>query len=81
MKKYLFASLLSLALFACDDANDASTDGVPASIVAAFNAAYPNATDVEWDVENDSYEVEFEVNGEEMEINYDGNGNIVDIDD
>lgn len=89
MTKYITIALLAGGLFACDaDTNNnnasvsvADDDAIPAGIVAAFNAAYPAATDVEWDKERKSYEVEFKINGDKKEINYDFNGKIIEIED
>ena len=78
--------LLVLLLFAgiltsCGDADNKVPESIPANVLQQFNQAYPGATDVEWEVEDDTFEVEFDFNGEEMEINYDREGNVVDLDD
>ena len=81
---FLFAGLLSACGTGGTDATDPNTgipEAIPALVLQQFNQAYPGATDVEWDVEDDSFEVEFDFNGEEMEINYDREGNVLDLDD
>ncbi|PPK85206.1 hypothetical protein CLV84_2098 [Neolewinella xylanilytica] len=68
MKKLLFSSLFAIALFACGETAEAVE--VPTTVQSAFNAAYPGATDVEWEEDGDAYEVEFMLNGEEMEAEF-----------
>ena len=82
MKKLAALFLFAGFLTACGgDADNKIPEAVPALVLQQFNQAYPGATDVEWDVEDDSFEVEFDFNGEEMEINYDREGNVLDLDD
>ena len=82
---------LAFGLLACDgNANETDepeviveypNNGVPDAIQASFAADHPNATDVEWDVDDDHYEVEFRLNGDKMEIEYDFNGRKIDFED
>ncbi|MGB3801268.1 MAG: hypothetical protein WA952_15740 [Lewinella sp.] len=72
MKKLVFSTLFAFALFACDESAEAVE--VPAAVQSAFTAAYPGATDVEWEEEDDHYEVEFDMNGEEMEAEFSSTG-------
>lgn len=74
MTKLFSAALLSLALFACGDADADGMAEVPAVVQSAFEAAYPGATDVEWEEDDDHYEVEFMLNGEEMEREFSATG-------
>ena len=77
MLKFILPALFAFALYSCDDA--AATE-VLAAVKSAFEAAYPGATDVEWEMDGDGYEVEFEMNGEEMEVEYDKMGNVLSVD-
>ena len=91
MYKLILPCLLAFGLMACDgneataDDNEVTveypTNGVPAEIQAAFAADHPNATDVEWDVDDDHYEVEFRLSGDKMELEYDFAGNKIDFED
>ena len=91
MHKLLFPCLLAFGLLACDgNANETDepeviveypNNGVPDEIQASFAADHPNATDVEWDVDDDHYEVEFRLNGDKMELEYDFNGRKIDFED
>ncbi len=47
----------------------------PEKIKAAFDQKYPDAEDVEWEMENGKWEAEFEVDEKEMEALFDQNGN------
>ena len=51
---------------------------VPAAVKNAFNAKYPNATNVEWGKENaKEYEAEFKMNGNAVSANFGMNGSWV----
>ena len=65
----LFSASISLAAIA------PKGDEIPEKVKQAFESKFPNATDVEWEKEDEGYEVEFERNGSEMEVFYDTNGN------
>ncbi|MBB4080444.1 hypothetical protein GGR28_003078 [Lewinella aquimaris] len=60
---------------------DIPNNGIPAAVETAFRTAYPAATDIEWDVDDDHYEVEFKVNGDKMEVEYGFDGRLLDIED
>ena len=79
MKKLVYSTLFAFALFACDESAEAVD--VPAAVQSAFTAAYPGATDVEWEQEGDHYEVEFDMNGEEMEAEYSATGEEIMMDE
>jgi len=79
MTKYFLIALFALGLFACEEASMTAAD-IPAPVMTAFKTAYPTATDVEWEKEDDGYEVEFDMNGEEMEIKFDAMGKMIDND-
>ncbi|WP_157974366.1 hypothetical protein [Lewinella sp. IMCC34183] len=80
MMKFLLTAVFAIALFACDDANTTAAD-VPAAVTDAFNSAYPGATNVEWEMDDDIYEVEFDMNGEEMEAEFSSTGEMLEIDE
>ena len=42
-------------------AQDIAADEVPSLVLNQFNADFPNAGDIEWELENQSYHVEFEL--------------------
>ncbi len=79
MKKLLFSTLFAFALFACDESAEAVE--VPAAVQSAFQAAYPGATDVEWEADDEEYEVEFMLNGEEMEAEFSAMGEEIMMDE
>ncbi len=51
---------------------------VPAAVIQAFKAAYPNATDAKFEEETEkglkTYEVEFKVDGKKFEVDYSADG-------
>ena len=54
---------------------------VPQPVVAAFKAAYPNATSPEYEEDHENgvvlYEVEFKHDGKKMEVKYSADGQVV----
>ncbi|PHK98101.1 hypothetical protein CGL56_13000 [Neolewinella marina] len=77
--KSIFTALFAFALVAC--AETAEAVEVPAAVQSAFQAAYPGATDVEWEEDDDHYEVEFNLNGEEMEAEFSATGEQLELED
>ena len=75
MKKLLVIALalFTVSLFAQDSK-------VPTEIRAKFQALYPSADEVTWDVEGNDFEVTFESNDDvDMSILFNNQGNIVEI--
>lgn len=68
---YCFVFFLSLGIALAQESK------VPEAVVQAFKSSFAEATNVDWDKENDQYEVEFEMNSAEYEILYDINGGVV----
>lgn len=74
MKKLLLISLiLSVGSLFAQETN------VPSLVKAKFNALYPHAEKVKWDVEKPNYEVNFEDDDTENSLLFDPKGNIVEI--
>lgn len=71
--------ILSLvAIFAFAQTAYAQNSKIPGAVKTAFAKAYPNASDVEWEMEGGHYEVEFEITDDkEMSVVYDGNGSLL----
>ncbi len=80
MMKFLLTALFAFALFSCDEATTDATE-IPIAVTSAFEAAYPGATEVDWEMDDDHYEVEFEMNGEEMEVEYSATGEVLEMED
>ena len=77
----LFALALGLAFFACETETSLEPNQVPPAVRSAFEAAYPNATEVEWEKEGDTYEVEYKINGEEFENEYSATGEMLEAEE
>jgi len=61
MKKHFIFGLAAALFFAGTAvAQDIPQSQVPAGIVSNFQKAFPNATDVEWEMDGNLYKVEFE---------------------
>src|SRR5690606_35944174 len=50
---------------------------VPANVKKVVTSQYPNATDVEWEMERAHYEVEFEIDRADHEMLIDKNGKVL----
>ena len=75
MKKNLLVwcvALLGLAATACSD--DDNPVNVSDSVKQTFLSAYPNASNVEWELKSGYYVADFHVNGVEMDVWYDASG-------
>lgn len=98
MKKLLILSALASSLFlgACGNAdevtsevgdvvenNDITAAEVPARVMAAFNASYPDATEVTWEREThngrNEYEATFKQGTERRTAEYDEAGNVINV--
>ncbi len=75
MKNYMY-SLLTLLLAMSLSFNTTAQD-VPQSIKDKFAAAYPQATEVEWEAEDGNWEAEYEMGEEEGSVVYDSKGNVL----
>ena len=51
-------------------AQDMNPDNVPSNLKQNFQKSFPQATDVEWEMDGQSYKVEFDMNRNEHEIWY-----------
>ena len=87
--KAIYVLALALFMFSCNEAKDDEGMGdddatvettmsinVPQAVKDAFAATYPNATDIEWEMEDGKYEVEFEVEDNEMSVLYNADGTL-----
>ena len=75
---YLF-SLVSLLIGAgceSDDEDDFRAD-VPSVVLNAFQANYPKASDVEWEMFGDDYEVEFDIETVDYEAIFSAEGDML----
>ncbi len=82
MKKIIFYSAVLLfgVFSSCNEKKIAASE-VPQLAMAAFNAKYQGATDVEWKTEKEDsktiYEAEFKFNGKKIEAEFDANGTFI----
>ena len=72
MKNYLFIvfTILALLTYSCD-CNKAD---VPEEVKSTFSTMFPNASDIEWEMDDDMWEVEFEWNNMEYEASFNPDG-------
>lgn len=76
MKKII--GLLVFTVFAgYTYAQDIHQKNVPAVVLNAFQLKFPNATDVDWELERGNYHVDFEVNNKDNEIVLDDKGKLL----
>lgn len=67
--------MMALLGTAAVSAQDMNMNDVPADLRTTFEQGYPNAADVEWEKEGESYKVEFEIDRKDHEIWYTADGN------
>lgn len=72
--KNLKIAMIALLGTAAVSAQDMNPTDVPSDLKNTFEQAYPKATDVEWEMEGDTYKVEFEIDNEDQEIWYAADG-------
>ena len=83
MKNLIMIAFLMIAtcLLSCNqNAKELEENKVPDKVLSAFEKAYPEAKDVEWEKEGDYFEVEFEKDGIETEIVFDKTGMVISTD-
>lgn len=76
MKNLKIAAIVLFAT-ATVSAQDLMTSQVPTNLNTNFQKAYPNATDVEWEMEGENYKVEFDMGKMDNEIWYSIDGNTI----
>ncbi len=69
--------MLAVLGVATISAQDINPQNVPSNIRTTFEQAYPNASDVEWEMEGQNYKVEFDVNWQDSEVWYSSDGSTV----
>lgn len=75
--KNLKIAVVALFATAAVSAQDLAKNQVPTNLNESFQKAYPNATDVEWEMDGMNYKVEFDMNKMENEVWYSKEGNII----
>jgi hypothetical protein len=79
--KHLFITGLVAALTACSNESKITASDVPPAVSAALMAKYPDANDIEWEMEKDgdrvNYEAEFESGGKEKEVLFSADGTFI----
>ena len=82
MKKIMVAAMLfsiSISIISCSNGTSkVNTSQVPPTVIAAFNAKYPDAAGTEWKTEKSDnkllYEAAFKSGGKEIEAEFYENG-------
>lgn len=64
---YAFASLPVVFLLSCSEVEQ---DHTPESVLQSFSTMYPNAKEVEWEHDEDTWEAEFMSNDHEVSVEY-----------
>lgn len=78
MKTIFFGLSFFTSIFlAAPQAEDFSSIKVPEAVTAAFEAKFPNATEVEYEQEHSHFVVDFEVKGVDHEAEYQADGTLI----
>lgn len=73
---HLFIFLLSGLLLSCDN-DDYPYSKVPSVVLNKLRVEYPNAREVDFELQNENYEAEFEIEGDDYNVLIDPLGNII----
>ncbi|WP_299156062.1 PepSY-like domain-containing protein [uncultured Christiangramia sp.] len=76
MKSLKIAGLTVLMTLSAN-AQELNNEDVPLNLKSQFEKEYPNASEIEWEIENGLINVEFDSEGKEQEIWFDEAGNII----
>ncbi|MFZ6664615.1 PepSY-like domain-containing protein [Peijinzhouia sedimentorum] len=75
-KQVLF--IIAIGVFSVCKAQDIPQSQVPSIILNQFNAQFPDATDIAWEMERKQYKVEFETGwNKDHELWFDINGSVI----
>jgi hypothetical protein len=75
MKNLMLITVLLVAFSMQSCAQKSDSKDVPEKVLSAFNAKFPDAKKVEWDMEKDTeWEAEFKWNGKEYSANFSTDG-------
>lgn len=75
MKNPMLITVLLVAFSMQSYAQKSDSKNVPEKVLSAFNAKFPDAKKVEWEMESDSeWEAEFKWNGKEYSANFSTDG-------
>ncbi|XOV91545.1 MAG: PepSY-like domain-containing protein [Bacteroidota bacterium] len=75
MKNLMLITVLLVAFSMQSCAQKSDNKNVPEKVLSAFNAKFPDAKKVEWEMENDSeWEAEFKWNAKEYSANFSADG-------
>lgn len=77
MIKNVLAAVLVVVGFVGSCAQDVSQKDVPSVVLNAFMTAYPQASDVEWELRGSTYNVDFEIGKIDHEAWYDAGGKLL----
>ena len=61
----------------CAEAQDIPRSEVPSVVANAFQVAFPQATDVEWELQGDQYKVDFEIGRADHDVWFDKEGKTI----
>lgn len=76
MKTLIGVTLCVAGISLSAQAQDIPQDQVPSVVLNAFQAKFPNATEVEWELKGDQYNADFEVGKRDHDVWIDKAGNI-----
>lgn len=75
MKNLLLITMILIAFTLQSCGQKSNSKNVPDKVLTAFNAKFPDAKKIEWEMENDSeWEAEFKWNGKEYSANFSTDG-------
>ncbi|GAB4492063.1 MAG: hypothetical protein OHK0045_18910 [Raineya sp.] len=77
MKKYYFVGIFAFLFTNITMGQVIKPEQVPSSIISAFQSKFPNAKDIEWEMDNSDFEVNFEIGKVEWSAKFDSGGKLL----
>ena len=75
------ANAATTAVLSSSDGKHIPASAVPAPVIAAFNAQFPTATNVQWEKEREhgqtTYQADFRLNGKRWRAEYTADGSLI----
>ena len=76
MKNIIISAFLLFSGYICAQSQDIPQSNVPPVVVSTFTQKFPNAKDVEWELENNTYHVEFKIGSVDHDAWIESNGQL-----
>lgn len=77
MSKYFFMGIFAFLYTNITMGQKIKPEQVPSNIISALQIKFPNAKDIEWEMDNSDFEVNFEIGKVEWSAKFDSSGKLL----